>query len=171
MRSQDYHIFISPLPTAKIITLVDKVLVTNGLLIEANGNSSIRLYDYEIEEDEFYFTTESITNPIADLEKLKANPSGGCIAYQYFSSDVLVSFNIVDSDLYTIDTISISFHFQIYQLHQERIDRLIQMLHQTTNAIRTIGGESISEDTDLEKEVLVNTKAGILKKQYSVDLR
>ena len=169
MRSQDYHIFIKPFITFEIVTLVNQILVKNNLSIKADKHSSIRLYDYEIGEDEFYFTTEDIVNPKLDLDKIKNNPSGGSISYQYFNSEVLISFNIIDCELYSIDTISISFHFQIYELYQELIDNLIKVIHNKTNAIRTIGGENISDDVDTAKNELKNAKKGIFEQRYVID--
>lgn len=169
MRTQDFHIFTPPTVTNDIVTLVNQLLISHEFSIVVNGLSFIRLYDYEIGDEEFYFTTEDITDPKKDLLRLKRNPKGGCISYEYLESEVLISFNTVDCDLDFIDMISASFQYQIYKLHKEKIDILVKKMHDTINGLRTIGGENLSDDIDIEKEALLETKSGYFKKKYPID--
>jgi hypothetical protein len=169
MNLQDYFIYINPISTNGIISLIDNILKNHNLSIKANSSFYFGLSDYEIGDEEFNFKTKNITNSQEDLDKLKHNPAGGWITYLYQNTKVLVGFDMNDCSLYLLDTISISIYYNEYILHQHFIDNLIKTIHIESDAIRTIGGENISEDVDIVKNELNNTKKGLSKNKYTID--
>lgn len=166
---QDYYIYIDPLPIPEIVSLINKILLNNNLTIEADGQARFCLNDYESDDDEFSFSINKIKDSKTDLNKIKYHPTGGWICYQYKKSNVLIGFEPICSPLNTVDTISFSMSLYEYSFHNKKIDFLLKDLHKKVNAIRTIGGENISEDVDTVKNELINTQQGLFKNKYPVD--